>query len=97
MAWDYYNSGSMIHSILTCVRDFMWPGAVVLAKFMNASPYQMLATNVGGIAWTIYNCFFCEHDDLEEHAVAEEEEFSPDFGNPQAAQDSKMTARLSFK
>ena len=70
LAWDYYNSGSMIHSVLTCVRDFIWPGAVVVAKFMNASPYQMLATNVGGIAWTIYNCFFCEHDDLEEHAVS---------------------------
>ena len=48
----------------------MWPAAVVVAKAMNASPYQMLATNVGGIAWTIYNCFFAEHEEPE--AAAEE-------------------------
>ena len=36
----------------------------------------MLATNVGGIAWTIYNCFFAEHDDHE----AVKEEVSTDFG-----------------
>ena len=69
----------------------MWPGAVVVAKFMNASPYQMLATNVGGIAWTIYNCFFTEHDDLEEHTVSQEEEFSHE-----SAEDGKLTAG-SFK
>ena len=45
---------------------------VVAAKSFNASPYQMLATNVGGIAWTIYNCFFAEHEEHESVAVAEE-------------------------
>ena len=39
LAWDYYNSGSMVHSVITCVRDFMWPMAVVAAKSLNASPY----------------------------------------------------------
>lgn len=39
----------------------MWPASVVIAKFINVSPYQMLATNIGGIAWTIYNCFFSDH------------------------------------
>ena len=53
----------------------MWPAAVVVAKSFNASPYQMLATNVGGIAWTVYNCFFAEHEDPE--AVAGE--VSTDF------------------
>ena len=53
----------------------MWPAAVVVAKTFNASPYQMLATNVGGIAWTIYNCFYAEHEDPE--AVVEE--VSTDF------------------
>ena len=38
-AWDYYNSGSLVHSVITCVRDFMWPAAVVVAKSLNASPY----------------------------------------------------------
>ena len=51
--------------MITCVRDFLWPAAVVVAKSMNASPYQMLATNVGGIAWTVYNCFFAEHEEPE--------------------------------
>ena len=39
LAWDYYNSGSFVHSVITCVRDFMWPGMVVVAKSLNASPY----------------------------------------------------------
>ena len=39
LAWDYYNSGSLVHSVITCVRDFMWPAAVVVAKSLNASPY----------------------------------------------------------
>ena len=38
----------------------------------------MLATNVGGIAWTIYNCFFSDHHDLEEKT----EEVS-DFSTPE--------------
>ena len=63
-AWDYYNSGSFVHSVITCARDFFWPAAVVVAKSLNASPYQMLATNVVGIGWTIYNCFFAEHEDI---------------------------------
>ena len=70
----------------------MWPGAVVVAKFMNASPYQMLATNVGGIAWTIYNCFFAEHDDLEEEAV-EHELNSTEV----ATQSGNLTARLTLR
>jgi len=65
LAWEYYCSGSFIHSCITCCRDFMWPAAVVVASSLNASPYQMLATNVGGIAWTVYNCFFAEHEDPE--------------------------------
>ena len=59
----------MVHSFLTTAKDFLWPIAVSVAKCVNASPYSMVATNVGGIAWTVYNCFFCEHDDLEEHAA----------------------------
>ena len=90
MAWDYYNSRSMIHSVYTIVKDFMWPFAVSFAKVMNASPYTMVATNVGGIAWTIYNCFFCEHDDLEEHAAEKEVE-------EQLGLNSKATARLTFR
>ena len=43
---------------------------------MNASPYQMLATNIGGIAWTIYNCFFAEHEEPEAHAAEEVNDFS---------------------
>ena len=39
LAWDYYNTGSFIHSCVTCCRDFMWPAAVVVAGYMNASPY----------------------------------------------------------
>ena len=49
---------------------------MVVAKAMNASPYQMLATNIGGIAWTIYNCFFAEHEEPEAHAAEEETDFS---------------------
>jgi hypothetical protein len=78
LAWDYYSSGSFIHSCITIGRDFMWPAAVVVAKSFNASPYQMLATNVGGIAWTVYNCFFSDHDDLEESSG--DEKVSSDFG-----------------
>ena len=76
LAWDYYNTGSFVTACVTTCRDFLWPAAVVVAKSFNASPYQMLATNVGGIAWTIYNCFFAEHDDHE----AVKEEVSTDFG-----------------
>jgi len=47
-----------MESLLDCCRDFMWPASVVIAKSFNASPYQMLVTNIGGIGWTIYNCFF---------------------------------------
>ena len=39
LAWDYYNTGSFIHSCITCCRDFLWPAAVVVAKYCNASPY----------------------------------------------------------
>jgi len=39
LAWEYYSSGSLVSSILTCTRDFMWPGAVVVAAYMNASPF----------------------------------------------------------
>ena len=48
----------------------VWPASAVAAKLMNASPYQMLVTNVSGIAWTIYNCFFHEHPD---HNLKEKE------------------------
>ena len=75
-AWDYYNTGSFIHSCITCCRDFAWPAAVTVAAALNASPYQMLATNLGGIAWTIYNCFFAEHDEPEAHTAEEETDFS---------------------
>jgi len=50
-----------MESVTTVCRDFMWPGAVAAASYLNASPYAMLGTNVGGIAWTIYNCFFSDH------------------------------------
>jgi hypothetical protein len=79
LAWDYYSTGSFITSCVTCGRDFAWPAMVVAAKSFNASPYQMLATNVGGIAWTIYNCFFAEHEDHTAEAVGEE--VSSDLGN----------------
>ena len=68
-----------MHSVVTCCRDFLWPAAVVVAKGLNASPYQMLATNVGGIAWTVYNCFFAEHDHHEEKI---EKVSDKDFSNP---------------
>ena len=31
IAWEYYNTGSFIHSCITCCRDFAWPAAVVVA------------------------------------------------------------------
>ena len=31
LAWDFYNTGNLINSVITCVRDFMWPAAVVVA------------------------------------------------------------------
>ena len=77
--FHYYNSGSFMHSVVTCCRDFFWPAAVVVAKGLNASPYQMLATNVTGIAWTIYNCFFAEHDNHEEKV---KEVSNENFSNP---------------
>ena len=52
--------------MVTCLRDFAWPAAVVVAKSFNASPYSMFVTNVTGIAWTVYNCFFAEHDHHKE-------------------------------
>ena len=48
----------------------------------------MLATNVGGIAWTIYNCFFAEHDEPE---VATEE-VKTDFSNAKSLK-GKITAK----
>ena len=60
---------------------------VVVAKSFNASPYQMLATNVGGIAWTIYNCFFAEHPEHE----AVSEEVSTDLGSASTLK-GKITA-----
>ncbi len=65
----------------------MWPAAVVVAKSMNASPYQMLATNVGGIAWTVYNCFFAEHEEPEN-----EEETSTNVST-----EAKITARVGLR
>ena len=56
----------------------------------------MLATNVTGIAWTIYNCFFMEHDDLEEENVANEMEESPDFSAPNT-DTGKITAKLNLR
>jgi len=38
-AFDYYNNGSIISSMGTMLRDFMWPVSVVAAKACNASPY----------------------------------------------------------
>jgi len=61
VGWEYYCTGSFMESVTTVCRDFMWPGAVAAASYLNASPYAMLGTNVGGIAWTIYNCFFSDH------------------------------------
>ena len=59
----------------------------VVARSFNASPYQMLATNVSGISWTIYNCFFAEHDELE----AVSEEVSNDLGDASTLK-GKITA-----
>jgi len=47
----------------------------------------MLATNVGGIAWTIYNCFFAEHEEPE--AAAEEKS---DFSNAKSLK-GKISAK----
>ena len=47
----------------------------------------MLAANVGGIAWTIYNCFFCEHPEHE----AVSEEVSTDLGSASTLK-GKITA-----
>ncbi len=44
----------------------MWPGAVVVAKCLNASPYQMLSANLFGALWTAYTVCFAEHRDYEE-------------------------------
>jgi len=51
----------------------------------------MLATNVGGIAWTIYNCFF---SDYHEHEVKTEE--VSDFTNPETLK-SNITAKVSIR
>ena len=53
----------------------------------------MLATNVGGIAWTIYNCFFCDHEVHEKESSVEE---SNDFTNPETLK-SDITARVSLR
>ncbi len=68
ISWDYYNSGSLMHTIMTTCRDFLWPIAAVAGKAMNFSPYQMLMTNVAGIAWTAWTIFGMEHDEPEENA-----------------------------
>jgi hypothetical protein len=39
IAWDFYRTGSLVNSIITCCRDFMWPVAAITAKSLNASPY----------------------------------------------------------
>ena len=39
IAWDFYNTGSLIESFVISCRDFAWPAAVVVAKSFNASPY----------------------------------------------------------
>jgi len=39
LTWEYFNTGSLMTSVITCCRDFMWPAAVVTATYMNASPY----------------------------------------------------------
>ena len=63
IGWDYYCSGSMWHTMLTTVRDFLWPIAAIAGKAMNFSPYQMLMTNIAGIAWTAWTIFGMEHDE----------------------------------
>ena len=70
----------------------MWPMAVVAAKSLNASPYQMLATNVAGIGWTIYNCFFADHEEMQETTG----ETSTDFTNPETLKQD-LTARVSLR
>ena len=60
LAHNYYVCGDLFESILEIGRDFLWPVGVLVAHSFNASPYQILCTNIAGIGWTIYNCFFCE-------------------------------------
>jgi len=60
--WEYYCTESFYKSCTIITRDFLWPIAVSAASYLNASPYKMFATNITGISWTIYNCFFAEHD-----------------------------------
>jgi len=31
LAWEYYNTGSLFNSAVTCLRDFLWPVSVVIA------------------------------------------------------------------
>ena len=38
-AWQYYATGSLQTSVITCIRDFLWPIAVGFASCLNASPY----------------------------------------------------------
>jgi len=52
----------------------------------------MVATNVGGIAWTIYNCFFSDHHEVEEKSS----EVSSDFANPETLKQD-FTARVSIR
>jgi len=66
LAWEYYSSGKFFDSCVICMRDFLWPASVGVASFMNFSPYSMLATNIGGITWTIYNCFFSDHREVKQ-------------------------------
>jgi len=39
IGWDYYNSGSLVHTMITSCRDFLWPIAAIAGKAMNFSPY----------------------------------------------------------
>lgn len=40
VGWEFYsNGGNFVETFVTTIKDFMWPGAVVAAKVMNASPY----------------------------------------------------------
>ena len=39
IAWDYYSSGSVISTMMTTCRDFLWPIAAVTGKALNFSPY----------------------------------------------------------
>lgn len=55
----------------------------------------MFAANVGGIVWTIYNCFFIDRHDLEELPEEKIEE-TLNFNNLNKV-NSKLTARITFK